>query len=141
MFDLMPYEQKDSRLFKYLDDFERNFLDPFNRSGVAQFRTDIIDKEDRYILQAELPGFKKEEIQIELNDKYLTIHAEHKEEIKKEEDNFVKHERRWGSFSRSFDVSDIDTDKIKAQYKDGILEMEMPKAEEKLPESKRIEIQ
>ena len=65
-------------------------------------------------MKADLPGFAKEDIHIDLNDNTLTIHAEHNEENETKQDNYVRRERRYGSFSRSFDVTNINTSDIDA---------------------------
>ena len=113
-----------------------------NRS-LASFRTDIQDKGDHYVLEAELPGFAKEDIHIDLDDNYLTIRAEHKEEKenKDEKKAFVRQERYYGAYERRFDVSGIDVGAIKAGYENGVLTLELPKAPEIKPEVKKIEIQ
>lgn len=140
MFDLMPFDRRGNSLFNYLDDFEKNFFGDANFGGLAHLRTDIIDKGDKFLLQAELPGFKKEEIEIDIHDNTLNIRAEHKEEKEEKKDNYVKRERRYGAFSRSFDISNINADQITASYKEGVLELELPKTEGKLPEPKKIQI-
>lgn len=142
MLDLTPYGYKPKNIFKAFDDFEKNFFRGFD-ADFRNFRTDIIEKDNSFILSAELPGYKKEDINIEINDSLLTISAEHKEE-KDEKDNkgnYIRRERTYGSYTRSFDISNIKADEIKAEYKDGILELEMPKLEEKPAAQKRIEIQ
>lgn len=129
------------------------FLDPFhefeNMAGsffgpnpVADFSMDIKDNGTAYELKADLPGMKKEDIQIDLNGDSMTISAQrHSEyEEKDQKDNYVRCERSFGSFSRTFDVSGVDTDQISAAYQDGVLTMEMPKKTETVPESKRLEI-
>ncbi len=90
-------------------------------------KTDIIDKGDRYLVQAELPGFNKEEIHIDIKDNYLTVHAEHREEKEEKKENYIRKERRYGSYERSFDISDVNADQIEAKYNDGVLELQMPK--------------
>lgn len=139
MFDLMPFRNNNSSLFNYLDNFEKNFFNDFH-SNISQFRTDIIDNENHYLLQAELPGFNKEDIKIDLTDNLLTISAEHKEDKEEKKDNFIKKERKYGSFSRSFDVSGIDVEKITAEYKNGILELQLPKQEKPIPPNRQIDI-
>ena len=106
MFDIMPFRHNENNLFRYLDEMERNF---FNNSldSASQFRTDIIDRGNAYALQAELPGFDKDDIHISIDNDMLTIQAEHKEEKEEKKDDFVRRERRYGSFSRSFDISNI----------------------------------
>ena len=93
----------------------------------SRFRTDIVDQGNHYLLQAELPGFNKDEIRIDLTDNYLTIRAEHREEKEDKQDKYVRRERRYGSFSRGFDVTGIDTSSISAAYKNGVLELKLPK--------------
>ena len=132
MFDLIPFGRKEKDLYRYFNDFEKSF---FGDSGsyLSAFKTDIIDKE--------LPGFAKEDIHIDLNGDYLTISAEHKEETEDKSGQYIRKERRFGSFARSFNVSDVDTDKITASYKDGVLELSMPKQTEEKAKVSQIEIQ
>ncbi|MDL2254244.1 Hsp20/alpha crystallin family protein [Ruminococcaceae bacterium OttesenSCG-928-I18] len=143
MLNLIPYTKREANLFSFMDDLERSF---FNNavSGKDQFRCDISEKDGNYKLEAELPGFDKKDIHVELNGDMLTINAEHKSEEEKKDENgrYVRRERRYGSFSRSFDVSGIDVDHIKADYKNGVLELDLPaiKLEEKAPEVRKIEI-
>ena len=134
MFDLMPFGYERSLLDSF-DNFEKEFFKGMNRS-LASFRTDIQDKGDHYVLEAELPGFAKEDIHIDLDDNYLTIRAEHKEEKenKDEKKAFVRQERYYGAYERRFDVSGIDVDAIKAGYENGVLTLELPKAPEIKPE-------
>lgn len=139
MFDLMPFDHRQKNMFGYLDKLEKDFFGDAVGS-FSQFRTDIIEKDDRYILQAELPGFTKEDIHIELEGDYLTIHAEHDAVNEEKQHNFIRRERRYGSFSRSFQVSNVKTDEIAASYKDGVLELNMPKRENTPPKNRQIEI-
>jgi HSP20 family protein len=141
MLDLIPFDRRERNIFKYFDDMEKNFFGKNDLvSGLEEFRTDIVDKGDKYVLKAELPGFKKDEIKVEVQSGYLSIQAEHNEESKEEKDNYVRRERRYGAFARSFDVSGIDTSKIEANYKDGILELELPKVQETTPDAKQIAV-
>ena len=131
MFDLIPFDRSQRNLFEYFDSMQRDFFDSLT-DNVSRFRTDIIDKGDRYLLQAELPGFCKEDIHIDLHENMLTISAKHCEDKKEKEDNkhhYVRHERRCGYFSRSFDVSGIATDQIQANYRNGLLELTLPKTD------------
>ena len=126
MFDLIPFGHREKNLYNAWNDFEKEFfVEP--AKFMSGFKTDILDKKDRYVLQAELPGFSKEDIHIDINGDYLTISAEHNEENEDKKDNYIRKERRYGSFSRSFNVADISTDKITASYQNGVLELDMPK--------------
>ena len=118
---------------------ERNF---FKGSSIGEFRADIRDTGDAYELEADLPGVKKEDIQVELDNNYLTISAErHAEKDEKDKKgNYVRRERSYGSYSRSFDVTGVQTDQITAEYTDGVLKLRLPKKQESLPTTRRLEI-
>ena len=140
MFGMIPFDRRDSSLFDMLDNFERNFFGSSN-STVSSFRTDIRDEGDKFVLEAELPGFKKEDIKLDLKDGVLTISAQHSSESEEKKDSYVRRERRYGSFSRSFDVSGIQEDHISAAYNNGVLELTLPKAQPVVPAARQIEIQ
>lgn len=121
------------------------FRDPFFVEGEAKLmKTDIKEKEDKYLIDIDLPGYEKENIKIEIEDGYLTVHAttdSHKEE--KDEGKFVRKERYIGECSRSFFIGeDIREEDIRASFKNGTLQLEIPKKEESkaLPEKKYIPI-
>ncbi|MCY1714122.1 Hsp20/alpha crystallin family protein [Caproiciproducens galactitolivorans] len=139
MFDLMPFGRRENNLFNYFDNMEKNFFGDMAQS-FSTFRTDVIDEGDKYVLKAELPGFQKEDIKIDIEGSYLTISAQHSDDTEEKKDNFVRRERRYGSFARSFDISDIKSNEITADYTSGILSLNLPKVEGTVPESRRIEI-
>lgn len=137
MFDLIPV----SRVKSLFDDFDRMEREFFRGPAMAGFRTDILEQDDKFILRAELPGFQKEDIDIQLHNGCLTISAEKKDESSnKEGEKYVRKERVYASMTRSFDVQNIDESKISAEYKDGILQLDLPKMEKTEPEIKKIEI-
>ena len=144
MFELRPFERRNNRMTAYnpWDEMERAFFGDgaWNRS-LAEFKTDIQDKGDSYLLQADLPGFKKEDIHIDLDGETMTIraerHSEHEEQDKK--GSYVRCERSYGSYERAFDVSFIDTYNIGAQYADCVLKLTMPKKSATVS-AKQIEI-
>ena len=143
MFELIPFDRHARSVaafdpFRELDELERSFFG--NGRNVSSFRTDVTDTGDAYKLEAELPGFKKDDIQIDVENDVLTISAKRSEEKKDEKHNVVKRERFYGSFSRSFDVSGINVDGIEASYTHGVLTLTMPKKQEQLPASRRLEI-
>ena len=117
---------------------ERSFFNDAN--VVSAFRTDVSDTGDAYKLEAELPGFSKDDIKIDIENDCLTISAERKFDDESKKKNLVKRERFYGSYSRSFDVTGIDTDKIEAAYNDGVLTLNMPKKKAEVPASRRLEI-
>lgn len=141
MFELMPFDMGRRGLRNFFDEFDKRL---FKDGDISIFRADILDKGDKFVLEAELPGFKKDDIKIDLDDELLTISAQHEENSKDEDkengEYYIHKERRFGSYSRSFHVSNIDTDKIEASYDNGILTLELPKKEPEASPTKKIEI-
>ncbi|HHU53169.1 MAG TPA: Hsp20 family protein [Clostridiaceae bacterium] len=123
MFNLVPMERRNRRL---MDRFSRNF-DRFFDSFENTMSTDIVDKGDQYELTCELPGLKKEDIKISIDDSTMTISVDQQMERDEKKDNYVLQERRACKYSRSFDIRGIDKDKISGSYKDGILQLNLPK--------------
>ena len=122
------------------------FADPFFTEHESKImKTDFKEKTDKYLIGIELPGYQKENIKIDVEDGYLTVHAEiNSDNEEKEEGKFVRRERYVGSCSRSFYVgNEVKSEDIKASFKNGILKIEVPKKEYKkeLPEKKYIEIE
>ncbi len=142
MFGMLPFDRQDDNLFDTFDNFTRDFFRS-NNAALPAFRTDIREADGKYILEAELPGFKKEDIHLDVKDGILTISAEHKEEVdeKNEKGSYIRRERRYGSFTRSFDVTGIDESGITAAYQDGVLSLTLPKAQPAVPEARRIAIE
>ena len=125
--------------FREMEQWERNLFS----GNFTDFKTDIKDEGDAYLLETDLPGFAKEDIHLDLDDHYLTVKAERHADREAKDDNgrYICCERSYGSYSRSFDVTDIDTDAIKAKYDNGVLTLRMPKKAPELPHSKRLEIE
>ena len=103
------------------------------------FPLDVVENEDDYVVEASLPGVKPEDLEITYNNGALTIRGEMKAENEKKEGKYHLRERRFGSFVRSVSLPmDVKADSIEADYKDGVLTLKLPKAEEVKP--KRIAI-
>lgn len=140
MFGMIPFTRQENNLFRYLDNMEREMMSGFG--DFSQFRCDIQDKGSSYLLEAELPGFQKEDISIQLDGDDLVITANHNSETEdKKEKNYVRRERKFGSYSRRFNVAGIDTSAITAAYNNGVLELNLPKKVEQAPATRTIEIQ
>ena len=140
MFGMIPFERHENNMFDLFDNFERSFFG--NSNSLTAFRTDIRDEGDKFVLEAELPGFSKEDIQLNVKDGILTITAQHNEsnDEKDKKGNYIRRERRYGSFTRSFDVSGIQEHAITAAYNNGVLELDLPKAQPEVPVARQIEI-
>ena len=137
---MIPRRKNEFDLFKDL--FEGDEFFPRRESAIM--KTDIKEKKDKYIIEMDLPGYEKENINITLKDGYLEVSAEVNKEDDKEDEKFVHKERYYGHCARSFYVGDqIKEEDILAEFKNGILKINIPKKDERkeLPEVKRIEIQ
>ncbi|WP_018661353.1 Hsp20/alpha crystallin family protein [Heyndrickxia acidiproducens] len=147
MFDLMPFHKGNEDVFERM---LKTFNDMFNTNGLApitgstnSFRTDITEKDDAYYVEADLPGFSKEDITIDVNNNYLTIRAKRDqvEESKDEKGKMIRQERRYGEFVRQFYVDNIKEDEISATLDNGVLKINIPKKAKEAPSGKRIQIQ
>ena len=141
MFELIPFDRRMHRVSNY-DPFREmdEFFNNTTRNVTNPFATDVIDNGDSFELNAELPGFKKEDINLSIENDCLTISAERKLNKEEKVPNFIKRERFYGSYSRSFDLTGIDVDKISAAYVDGVLKLTLPKETEEVPVSRSIKI-
>ena len=117
------------------DDFFDNFFEPTTN----QMKCDVYEEDGNYNILIDIPGFDKENIKVECENGYLTISAQKNEEENDEGKNYIRRERRSGSFSRSFYVGDIDSEKIDAEFKKGTLKVVVPKLKEETSK-KQIEI-
>ena len=147
MFELRPYRNNSSRMttydpFRDMEALERAFFGSRDFLGDAgTFKTDIQDKGDHYLLEADLPGMKKEDIAIDVEGDSLTIKAERRNEHEEKGENYVRCERSYGSYARSFDISGIQADGIKAGYNDGVLSLTLPKKAAEVSGSRRLAIE
>ncbi|MGM0414353.1 MAG: Hsp20/alpha crystallin family protein [Bacillota bacterium] len=143
MFDLVPFRRR-SREMQGQDPMEsliNSFFDDSFTSMAANFKADIIEKEDKYVIEAELPGMHKDDIELEIDNDRLTISANQTQEVKEEEENYIRRERRSGSYQRSFYIDNVNEDDIKASYDNGILKIDLPKEEPTKPKRRAIEIE
>lgn len=139
MFGLVPFgSRKDlSRedgfrsLFDVFNEpfFHDDFMPAFRQTG--GMKVDVRDLGDAFELTADLPGLKKEDIKLGYENNYLTISAEQQEakDDKDEQGSYIRRERHYGSMSRSFYIDGIDETKVSAEFKDGVLRVNLPKAQ------------
>lgn len=122
----------------YFGDIFDDFM-PTSRED--NMKCDIYEKDGKYHIEMDIPGFKKEEISVETKDGYLTITAEKKDEVNEDdkEKNYIRRERTYGKYQRSFYLGDLDEEKIDASFENGMLKIEVPKKEE-VDSKKVIEI-
>lgn len=127
-------------------DLRRQFFDDiFDQvpGESVSFKTDIIENENDYTVEAELPGMNKEDIELDYHDNVLSISAKQESETNEEDEerNYIRRERSTRSFSRQFLIRDIDEDGISARFNNGVLEVTLPKKESEEPETRKIDIQ
>lgn len=145
MTTLMPYRynrhlsNRNNDLLNPFDDFFRSFFG--TDVSTNAMRVDVKDEGDHYLLEADMPGIKKEDVTIEVNDGVLTISAQTNSAREEKRDNYIFNERRSGSYSRSFTLNGVDEDKISAVCDNGVLKLTLPKMAEEVKGGKRIEIQ
>jgi len=117
------------------------FDDPFFRigrlsdeesMGMWNPAVDLYEKDEHFIIKAELPGVKKDDIKVDLKDRVLTLSGERTYDNEVKEENYYRRERSYGKFQRAFTLpAEVDPEKIKAEFKDGVLQIEVPKPENK----------
>lgn len=136
MFGLTPFNRNEVTkanrgdyvdIFNLMDDF---FSDSFPTTRMLRndtFKIDVRDEDNTYVVEAELPGFKKEEIHLDMNDDTLCISASKSEEKEDKQHKYIHRERKATSVKRSIYLKDINADEIKASFDDGLLTVTLPK--------------
>ncbi len=144
---LTPFERKTNLLFDdFFDDFDRHFFAPRPHSNTAHppmraIRTDITDTGNGFLLEAELPGYEKDEISVDINGDYLTISAEKNTENNENKPNYIRKERFYGKSKRTFSLEGIDAANIGAKFANGILTLNLPKITETPVETRKLNIE
>jgi len=136
---LVPFNRRDRELDTMIERFFNDqdlFFSPAVRSGI---RVDVKDEGDKYILEAEIPGVKKEDISLNYENEFFTISVEQQEEVNDERENYLCRERRFGKTSRTFHAKDVDPEGIEAAYEDGVLKVTLPKTQVR-EDKKKIDI-
>ena len=149
MAGLVPFNRRNANLARTGAGFEDfyNMIDDFFNDGLApgrnllrdSFKLDIVEREDEYAIEAEMPGVKKSEIEISIEENNLCISVNREEETNSDGKNFVHRERRASSMSRRVRLAGAKLDEIKAKLEDGILTVSVPK-ENKSSSPRKIEI-
>ncbi|MBW1680948.1 MAG: Hsp20/alpha crystallin family protein [Deltaproteobacteria bacterium] len=145
MTSLLPW--RDRQVDRFRSEVDRLFEDFFTRDPFRGFlgegdwmpAVDVSETGKKIVVKAEVPGMDAKDIDISLNGRVLTIKGEKRDEHKEEGENYHRVERRYGTFSRTFELpADVDANKVKATYKDGVLKLELPKTKEQ--SVKKIEV-
>jgi len=150
MTKLIPFNRKGTNLPQSINGFENfyNMLDDFFSDGLMPsrnlsrdtFKIDIEDRENEYLIEAELPGIKKEEVDLNIAEENLCITINRTEEVNKDGKNYIHRERRASSMSRRIHLAGANLEEIKAKLEDGILTVTVPK-EVKTNTTRKIDIE
>ena len=150
MFGLIPFNRRTGDfatrtnpfdLANIFDDFFSDSFMPGFFTAAHPVKADVRETDKEYVIEADLPGVKKEDIRLELRDGVLTIGVEHNEQVEDKRENYIRKERKYGSYSRSFRIDGVKQENVTATYNDGVLTVNLPKTEEAKPKSHRIDIQ
>lgn len=144
---LMNNENKRNNELDFFDDAFGGFFKPlFYEEKHHSMKTDIKETENSYVLDIEVPGFDKKDVNVSLENGYLTVSAQKKtceggenDEKNKKKENYIRRERSC-SVSRSYYVGDVDKEAVKAKYENGVLTIDIPKEKPALPETHNIVI-
>jgi len=140
------WRNRGSLLGPSLDDFIEKFFygwPTFDRDADYKWspRVDIHETDKEIFIDVELPGIDKKDIKVEVKDNTLTISGERRSERKTEDAQSCRVERHYGRFERSFGLPEtVDTDKVAAEYRNGVLTLTLPKTEKAIPKEIRVEV-
>ena len=139
MFGLIPYTNTARR--NYMTPFANEFFRSFFETGTpAGFRVDVKDEGTHYLMEAELPGTKKEDVKVTVENGVLTISTDTNTENEQRSNNYVYRERRTGTMQRAFSLEGVAEDGITGEYKDGVLRLTLPKLADTAPARREIAI-
>ena len=102
---------------------------------------DVVEEKDNYLVKADLPGLSKDDVNVAIQDNFLTIKGERKHEVEKKESNFYHQERVYGQFVRTVELpARVEASKVTANFKDGVLQVTLPKSEEAKPKEIKVSV-
>lgn len=145
MFDMTPFKKdslnrKDDFLTPLLNNlFDNDFFNAMSNRG--NFRADLKETNDSYLVVADLPGVKKGDIDIEFQNDNLVITAKREEAVEDNKESYVRRERHYGEFRRSFYIDNVDEDKVEAKFEEGVLRIHLPKLTKDDENKRKIDIQ
>lgn len=147
MFDMVPFRRNNNSITKRGDYFNQLFDNFFDDDFFApsnyisnSFRVDLKETDDEYMIEADLPGINKDAIDISYENNYITISAKRNDSKEDKKDNYVRRERRYGEFKRSFYIDNVNENNINAEFKDGVLKVSLPKKDKDITSRRKIDI-
>ncbi|MBE6065163.1 heat shock protein Hsp18 [Clostridium cochlearium] len=146
MFDMIPFRRNNPmKRGAYFDDFFDNF---FNNDFLVpikfpknDFRADLKETDDEYIIEADLPGISKDAVKVNYSNNNIIISAKREDIVEDKRENYIRRERSYGEFKRAFYVDNVDENNIRASFNDGVLKINLPKLEKDKKIGKQIEIE
>lgn len=135
MFGLTPYRRRMFPNYWFRDFFNEDFT-----GQMSTIRADIYEDGNNLVIEAEVPGFNKDEVKVEVHGDQLTISAQRDQDTEEKSDNYIRRERSVNQVCRTFVIEDLDADKIEAKFENGLLRLTVPKPEKLLPKSRQIDI-
>ncbi|MCG4579190.1 heat shock protein Hsp18 [Clostridium cochlearium] len=146
MFDMIPFRRNNPiKRGAYFDDFFDNF---FNNDFLVpikfpknDFRADLKETDDEYIIEADLPGISKDAVKVNYSNNNIIISAKREDIVEDKGENYIRRERSYGEFKRAFYVDNVDENNIRASFNDGVLKINLPKLEKDKKIGKQIEIE
>ncbi|WP_282804387.1 heat shock protein Hsp18 [Clostridium tetani] len=146
MLDMIPFKRNNSmKRDSYFDEFFDNF---FNNDFLVpikfpknNFRADLKETDNEYVIEADLPGISKDAVKVNYSNNNLVISAKREDIVENKDENYIRRERSYGEFKRAFYVDNVDENNIKASFKNGVLKINLPKLEDNIKARKQIEIE
>lgn len=144
--DIMPWKGRESALSRrpgsLLDEFFERGIGRWGEMGTFSPKVDVVEKDREIEVTAELPGLEEKDIDVTVDAQGLTLRGEKKEEKKEESGSFYRMERSYGSFQRYIPLSvEVDREKVKAKFKNGVLKIHLPKTGKELQHGKKVQIE
>lgn len=145
MFEMIPFRRNNlTKRDDFFSPFFKSFFDDDFFTAMTNmhgnFKVDLKETDENYLIEADLPGVKKEAIDIDFDNNYLTISAKRDESIEDKKENYVRRERHYGEFRRSFYIDNVDESKINASFTDGVLRITLPKLNKGNDRKRKIDI-
>jgi HSP20 family protein len=146
MFDMVPFRKNNSlsqgdAFRNFVDSFFSNdFFSPVLSGFGSGFKADLKEDADSYKVEADLPGVKKDAIDLNFENNYLTISAKREDQKEDKGEGYVRRERSYGELKRSFYIDNVDDKNVTASFKDGVLEIVLPKIKKDQDKTGKIDI-
>lgn len=136
MFELVPYSNRVLANSWFHDFFADGFF-----GSQSSLKADVFSDGEKLVIEAELPGFSKDEINVKVNDNQLTISAQRKDTKEEKSENYIRRERSVSQVCRTFVLDNLDPDQVQASFENGLLRLTVPKPQELEPKIKEIDIE